>query len=794
MLASTTARGSHIGHYRLLEKIGAGGMGEVYRAWDEHLQRDVAIKLLPPRFVHDDLERARLRREALALSKLNHPNIATVHDFATEGDVDFLVMEYVSGESVRHKLAAGPLPEPEAVRLGVELAQGMAAAHEQGVVHRDLKPENLRLTREGELKILDFGIAKLIAPESLPLAATAETVTLPREAAGTLPYMSPEQIQGKQADERTDIWAAGVLLYEMTTGKLPFAGSGLELVRSILQDYPPPPRQIRPGIAGALETVILKCLEKEPQRRYQAARELLAALEILQTGPRPKVAAQQESTRRWWIIPAVAACAIALVAVLIYLRRSKPTPNAPLIRSIAVLPLANLSGQADQDYLADGMTEELITDLSRIAAIKVISRTSCMRYKNTQKTVPEIARELDVDAVVEGSVLRVNDRVRITAQLLHGPADRHLWAGSYERDLKDVLSLQAELADRIAQQIQARLLSGAQPRSVQRGEVSPEAYDLFLRANYLFTKSDEASFRKRVDLYKHALQIDPNFAPAHAGLAFSYIGLTTWNFAPSSEVCGDAEREARLALSLDDQQAQAHTALADVYFYCHWNWSEAEREVRTAIDISPNYSGAHYEYAFFLALMRRFDEAIQEIQQARRLDPLSPRVRTGVGYMYYFARRYDEAVPHFKAALEMEPSFSLAHILLAQIYAYQGNGEAALRERVAIVSSTNPDFAAQLRTAFTQEGWRGVVRLRLERLHEQSRTKFVPPTTFAALYADIGEVEEGLRWLEKAYDTHDVQVLDIVADAHFDPLRDQPRFRKIADALDLDRATKSPAR
>jgi TolB-like protein len=472
----------------------------------------------------------------------------------------------------------------------------------------------------------------------------------------------------------------------------------------------------------------------------------------------------------------------------VYYWRGKSKENsapAPLIRSLAVLPLANLSGQSDQDYLADGMTEALITDLAHIGALKVISRTSCMRYKNSGKAVPEIARELGVDAVIEGSVLRVGDRVRVTAQLLHGASDRHLWAASYDRDFKDVLALQGELAERIVQQIQLRLGSEAQGRR-QRREVSPEAYDLWLRGNYVGQKTDEASSRKRIELYRRAVEIDPSFAPAHATLSFAYITMTTWNFAPPSQACGDAEREARQALALDDQLASAHTALAAVLFYCRWNFPEAEHEIKTAIQLSPSYSSAHYDYAFFLALTRRFDEAIVEAKLARTLDPASPRIRNGLGYMYYYARRYDEAIPELHSVLEIEPDFRLAHILLSFTYTLQGKPQEAFRERLTVIetgSDVDPQYIANLRAAFARGGLAPVARLRLQRMLEDSRKRYIPPTTLADMYLEVGDTDTCLDWLEKAYALRDVEVLDINADPRFDAARDHPRFRQLTRRL-----------
>ena len=453
--------GQTLGHYRIAEKIGAGGMGEVYRAHDEHLNREVAIKVLPSGTLSDESSRKRFRNEALTLSRLNHPNIATVHDFDTQAGVDFLVMEYVPGTTLSEKLAAGPLPEKEAARLCVQLAEGLTAAHERAVIHRDLKPGNLRLTADGRLKILDFGLARLVQPVSGD--AETETLTQTRAIAGTLPYMAPEQLRGERVDARSDVWAAGVVLYEMATARLPFEGkTSAVLTDQILHGHATSPQRLQPRLSARLADIILKCLEKDAENRYQSAKELQVDLRRL-------------------ISPTSSASIVA--------GAPRKRTRSRRIRSLAVLPLNNFSRDPEQEYFADGMTEALICNLAKLQAVKITSRTSVMRYKGSETPLPQIAAELNVDAVVEGSVMRVGPRVRITAQLIHAASDTHLWAESYDRDFEDVLLVQSEIARAIAREIQVAITPEEAKRLAAHAGSTPGPMKPISRAAFIGTNS-----------------------------------------------------------------------------------------------------------------------------------------------------------------------------------------------------------------------------------------------------------------------------------------------------------------
>src|SRR5579872_3519359 len=594
---ATLLLGQTLGHYRILEKIGEGGMGEVYRAHDEHLDCDVAIKVLPPGSVNDESARKRFHKEARILSRLGHPGIAIVHDFDSQEGVDYLVMEYISGKTLSEELAGGKLPEREVIRLGIHLAEGLSAAHEHGVIHSDLKPGNLRLTEDGRLKILDFGLARL----RLPMAATATTASFSEVhgVAGTLPYMAPEQLLAGEVDARTDIHAAGCVLYEMATGRRPFADiESSKLVGAILSKTPLSPVGINPGLSAELERIIGKCLEKETENRYQSARELLIDLRRVQTGTPGGLQAAPTPARGSWAkylrlgMGICTAVLLLLIALNFHSWRGQllHKGEAPYrIESLAVLPLTNLSGDPQQEYFADGMTEELITSLAKIGALKVISRTSVMQYKGTRKPATQIANELNVDALIEGSVLREGGQVRITAQLIQAANDQNLWAESYQRDLRDVLALQNEIASAIAARVRAALTPTERTRLASARMVSPEAYEDYLKGLQHWYKLTPQDLNTALEYFELALNKDPSSARAYTGVSLVWIGRQQMGYTEPREAGPKAKTAALKALALDDALAEAHYALATVRIWSEWDWADGERESKRAIELNPNY-------------------------------------------------------------------------------------------------------------------------------------------------------------------------------------------------------------
>ncbi len=784
--------GRTLGHFRILEKLGAGGMGEVYRARDEHLERDVAIKVLPAGTLADDEARNRFRQEALALSKLNHPNIATVHDFATEAQLDFLVMEHVPGTTLNERLATGPLTEKEILLLGAELAEGLAAAHEQGVIHCDLKPGNLRVTPDGRLKILDFGLARFLSPagESAPTQSVAEI----RDAAGTLPYMSPEQVNGAPPDPRRDIYATGAVLYEMATGQrlFPNEREPQGQLAAILHRAPRPPRALNPHISAGLESVILKCLEKDPEHRYQSAREILADLRRIGASPSSLAGAARRGAshpRRAAIIGLSILGAVVLGGAVLLrgtnwwgkmLRRGGATPH---VDSLAVLPFTNLSADPEQEYFGDGIADALITDLGQIGALRVISRTSVMQYKSSKKLLGEIAHELNVDAIVEGSVSRQGDRARVIARLVYAPTDAQLWSKTYDYDVRDLLALQNELAGAIVKEIKVALTAQEQARLSSTHTVVPAAHEAYLKGDFL-NKGSSAQQRKAKEYFEQAVSLDPSYAPAYSGLAEYYWSTSE---IPSRVALPKAEQYALKALELDPTLARAHTALGAVRFYGEWDWASAENELKRAIELNPNDAEARRTYAFYLSALGRVEEALAEIRRAQEVDPLYIRAQVTAGWVFYFARRFDDATEQCRRALELDPSSDRAYDCLGLSLLGKGSYEgaiAACQESVRL-SGNDPLLAAGLGRAYARAGRRAEATKILGELLATSKQAYLPPYLPAILHAALGEREQAFSWLGKAFEEHQAYLVWLNVDPAVDPLRDDPRFAVLLHRVGL---------
>ena len=787
--------GQTLGHFRIVEKIGAGGMGVVYRAHDEQLDRDVAIKVLPPGSLADEGARKRFHQEALALSRINHPNIGTVHEFGSEGAVDYLVMEYVAGSTVSEKVGGSPLPEKEILHLGLQLAEGLDAAHAHGVVHRDLKPNNLRVTPDGRLKILDFGLAKLLGPSSE--GAATGSLTEAYAAPGTLPYMAPEQVSGEPVDPRSDLYAAGGVLYEMATGQRLFGPERdpMRLLHAILYEAPRPPSGSNPRISPALEGVILKCLEKKPEHRYQSAKELVADLRRLSAGSTMVPIQRREAPRRRWLAGVVAAgIAAALVAAFAVVpgnwRERFLGESGAKIRSLAVLPLENLSGDPEQDYFADGMTDELITDLGKISDLRVVSRTSVMQYKGTNKTVPRIAGELGVDAVVEGSVLRSGDRARISATLIQARPERQLWGDSYEGSLRDIFKLQGEVAGAVAREIEIKLTPQEQAQLGGSRPVNPEAHDPYLRGLYYLNERSAESLKQSIEYFEQAIAKDPNYALAYSGLADAYHVLPVYSNVPMQEYHERAQAAALKAVRLDDSLAQAHTSLAAIEADDDWNFKGAEREFQKAIALNPSYATAHQWYAQCLTYMGRFDEAVAEIQKAQELDPLSLIIRVTAGDIFIRAGKYDEAIEQLRKAIDLQKNYSITHRVLRDAYEYKGMFPKAIAEgeAAAVTQGESANEASRetaiLRQALSRDGEKGYWRARLERAEQDiSKGKTInydeSPYNMARLNARVGNADAAVEWLRKALKVRDIALAYVRTAPEFQILRSDPRVRKI---------------
>jgi serine/threonine-protein kinase len=780
-----------VGHFHIVSKVGQGGMGVVYLARDERLERDVALKVLREGLLSDETARKRFRKEALALSKLNHPNIALIYDFDSQGGVDFLVMEYVAGVSLAQRLEGGALSEKETASIGAQIAQALEEAHEHGVIHRDLKPGNILLTTKGRVKVLDFGLATFLRPSD-DLEVT-QSITQTQAMTGTLPYMAPEQLRGEGADPRSDIHAVGLVLYEMATGQRAFQeGLTSRLIDAILNHQASSPRALNPKVSSELERIILKCLEKDRENRFQSARELEVDLRRLISASSTasvRVAKTDNRLSRKVLIAGLGTILLAAILVGLNVAGSRDRllgrVHAPQIRSLAVLPLENLSRDPDQEYFADGTTDAVITDLAKIGALHVISRTSVMRYKRSQKSVPEIAKELNVDAVMEGSIERSGNRVRINAQLIQAATDQHLWAESYDRDLHDVLRVQEEIARSIAREVQIQLTPQEQALLTKARPVDPEAYELYLRGRYFWGKRNQESNKKAIALFQQAIDKDPRYPSPYSGLADCYIlfaiSFDVGSLSPN-EAIPQAKAAAEKAIQLDDSLADGHNSLAYTKLLYDWDWAGAETEFKQALQLNPGYANAHHWYAHLLLASGRQEEALAESRRALSLDQLSPILNVHLGWHYIYTREYDRAVEQLRKTLELDPNYSLANWYLGWVYEQQGKYPEALQamRKAQDLLQSNTALAADIGYVYARSGDTRAALKVLAQLDEFSKHTYVNSFEVALIYLALGRKSEALQRLERAYRERSDMLIYLNADPRLDSLRSDPQFIDLA--------------
>jgi serine/threonine protein kinase/TolB-like protein len=800
--------GKKVSHYRVLQLLGGGGMGVVYGAEDLKLGRRVALKFLPEELANDAAAMQRFEREARAASALNHPNICTIYSVEEHEGQPFIVMELLEGRTLREIILQEADSKTETVfRLkplldtALQIAHGLEAAHEKGIIHRDIKPANIFITTHGQAKILDFGLAKLHEFESVetPPQALAEPapkqewnplVTLTRTGVtvGTAAYMSPEQVRGEKLDPRTDLFSFGLVLYEMATRLRAFPGDTAPVLHdAILNQAPVPVRELNGQIPAKLENVVGRALEKDREARYQTAAEMCADFETL------KREREQGSPILRWML-AVGMIVVAVGAVLVGLnvrllhRRSSGSASIHRIQSLAVLPLENLSGDPSQDYFADGMTDALTTDLSKISALRVISRTSAMLYKGTNKTLPEIAKELNVDGIVEGSVMRSGNRVRISAQLIRATTDQHVWADSYEHDLGDVLKLQGEVAQAIAQQVRVQLTPQQQARLGSARAVNPEAYEAYLKGRfYATTGSSTLRETKNAQRYfEEAIQKDSGFALAYVGLAEcdEKLGVFRW-IAPQ-----DAYRPAKAALykalRLDETVAEAHAVLGWLGWRYDWDWPTAEREFNLALELNPNYGDGHAHLAVYLGWAGRRAEALAEVAKVRELNPdWTFNVESQI---YYLQRDYKAMVEAGRQSVASNPGRWPRHYFLAVGYEGSGQRQEAIPEyqKAVELSQGDTDPTAGLAHAYAVSGQRASAEKILRELLQKSKTSYVSPYMIGTIYAGLGDKNKAFEFLEKAYQERSPDIpYFLKADLRIDNLRSDPRFQDLLRRVGL---------
>ena len=794
----TLEPGTHLGRYELQAPLGAGGMGAVYRALDTRLNRAVAVKVLLPQFATDARFRERFEREARAVAALSHPNICAVYDVGETPVGSYLVMELLEGETLDAYLATHALDPATVIEFGLQVAAGLEAAHAKGIVHRDIKPANVFVANGRGLKITDFGLA-MAAPQAEPTSSAATAfgdITMPGSAVGTAAYMSPEQARGETVDARTDVFSLGIVLFQMATGRPAFSGATLATVfDAILNRTPPPASTLAPQVPAALSNIIARALEKDPAKRYQRVADLRADLQRVSetaNSPIPATAAPGHEAsvpsireRRTVAVVAVVATVLASLGVLVWHSQRASTPQRstalpPAVRSLAVLPLDNLSGGSDNDYFSDGMTDELITALAGVRGWRVISRTSVMQYKHAQKPLPVIARELGVDAVVEGSIQQAANRVRITAKLVRaGTDEENLWAGSYDHDLHDVLDLENEVAKAIADGIKVTLTPQEQKRLEVRRPVDPELFQLFLKGRAAADAGTEDGLYKAVGYFGQALARNPDYAPAHAAMALAYEGLTPAFRAPK-EVLPKAREHAVRAIELDDSVSDAHAALANVMFLFDWDWTNAGREMERAIDLNPNSASAHEMYGNYLAALNRKDQAIEELTLAHQLNPASMATYSSLLGALCTLREFDRAIAESRRAIELHPDFAFAHAWLGMSLLMKGDVAAAIpaleHARMLDDNVTTTHFLAMAQAA---AGNKTAAEKLASDLEHAASTRYTCAYEVASVHLRLGNTQKAMQWLRRGVDEQCDCLVWLKTEPWIDPLRVDPRYDEL---------------
>ncbi|MCX6558164.1 MAG: protein kinase [Candidatus Aminicenantes bacterium] len=828
--------GQTISHYHILDKIGSGGMGEVYKAEDTKLKRRVALKFLPIQMTADKEARSRFEREAQAAAALNHPNIVTVHEIGEHEGQVFIAMEYVEGQTLKElitvnrtpstvdqsPIAPHPLPLAQVLEIATQIAEGLAVAHAKGIVHRDIKPQNILVDKDGRVKILDFGLAKLKGISSL----TKESSTL-----GTIHYMSPEQTMGKEVDHRTDIWSLGVVLYEMLTGKVPFKGDYEQaVVYAILNEEPGRLTSIRKDAPLEFDRILEKALAKEPDDRYQHADDMLVDLKHLKRDSRPDrqpvPSAPRRKTWRWprWAIPVVAILFVAAAAALFFVSREKPKPDVskqttdirpvqpawthsiafvsrekpkpdvskqttdirPVqpawTHSIAVLPFKNLSDSKEDEYFSDGITDDIIAQLSKIGDLKVISRTSVMTYKNTAKNIRDIGKELDVWTVLEGSVRRAKNQVRIVAQLIDARNEGHLWADTYDKELIEVFAIQSDVAQKIAAALKAKLSPEEKERIENKQTENTEAYELFLKGRFYLNKRVTTDFQKAVAHFNQAIEKDPSYALAYAGLASAYAVMPYYG-SGSKENYALALEAASKALEIDPTLAEAHTALGYVKEN-QFDLASAEIEYKRAIELNPSYPTAHHWYSTFLRRLGRFEEAITESRRAVELDPLSLIINVNLGHTLICMRQYDQAVIQCQKVIDLDPQFPWSYFFLGMVAELQGKFTEAINEYKKAALLSKIQLPGEIGRCYARAGRRKEALEALRELHEYAKQGLSVSFKIADVYYVLGDKDNAVAWLEKAIQEHDPQLSEIIRPVYED-LRSDPKCSKLLKKVGL---------
>ncbi|HEY6187726.1 MAG TPA: protein kinase [Pyrinomonadaceae bacterium] len=802
----TIAAGTRLGRYEIRSPIGKGGMGEVYLARDTQLDRTVALKLLPPDVASDQQRMNRFVREAKATAALSHPNIAHIYEIGEADGVTFIAMEYVEGRTLRQYMKSASIPLDEALYIALQVASALSEAHAEGIIHRDIKPENIMLRPDGYVKLLDFGLAKLIETRSQEQYTMDEAPTLliqtnPGMLMGTVTYMSPEQARGLEVDGRTDIWSLGVVLYEMIAGQVPFTGqTTTDMLVSILEHRPRSLSKAMPEIPIDVDRIITKAMAKRRESRYQSAGDFVAAIKSLrqemefkaklarslQLDARATEAVTQYDTKA--TLPSgqeLSASSKNTGRTSLSQRRRRSRRKA--IDSLAILPLANDSGEHDTEYLSDGITESIIGSLSQLPKLRVMARATVFRYKGREIDPLQVGQELNVRAVLTGTVFHLNDNLLIRTELVDTTDGSRLWGEQYNRKMTDIFAIQDEIAREISEKLRFKLTGEEQKQIAKRHTDNPEAYRLYLKGRYNWNKRTPEGFKLGIEYFREAIDLDSGYALAYAGLADSYNMLGNYSELAPRDAFPRAKTAAIKALRIDETLAEARASLAYAMNGYDWDWKSAGAEFKRAIELKPNYATAHYWYAtVHLAALGKLDEAISEMTEAKELDPLSLIINTNLGWIYYFARRYDDAVKQIYKALEIDENFNVAYFKLGQVYERQGRYEEAIAQyRRAMQLSSNLWIMPGLGHALAMTGQQDEARHLLDELLRMSRERYVSPYFVAEIYRGLGEIDLTFEWLDKAYEHHSDWLVWLGVEPALDGLRSDPRFTDLMRRVGL---------